>query len=268
MAMKRGLLGVIALAATVGFATSAESQVGLDLREVRSDVLSRRLYHGYVRSDGWSVAPALDFGLAGFALTSTGRWGLSLEVEGGYLLEDRRRHPDSDDLALTLAYERKLGEGGDHRLRFGYRQSFFPDHGPHSPRSEELFARFQPLLSDEKSGFNIRPFVEVSYDFKRYDGSYAALGFDHALSLEKRLHVRSSVKLNGRLAFSDQLAVDPQQSRKFGFHHGRLGLQVPFEHPLTSSTLVFGPSVSWDWAASAVRSTSGFAWGVDLRLVR
>ena len=53
-----------------------------------------------------------------------------------------------------------------------------------------------------------------------------------------------------------------------GFRGGGFGLSVPCEHPTGSSTLVFGPQISWDWAAEAVRSTGGFAWGVAVRLVR
>jgi hypothetical protein len=268
MAMKIARLSVLSLAGVLAVGTTVEAQVGVDLRSLGTEIVSRRLYHGYERGDGWSVAPDVDLGLAGFAVTSRGRWGVSLDLAGGVLLQDRALHPGSDDVAFTLLYEGKLGENQDHRLDLGYRQSLFPDSGRQSSHSEELFARFQPLLQYEKSGFNIRPFVEVSYDFTRYHGVYTAVGFDHEISLEKRLHISSSLKLTGRVALSNQLAGDLIGSRGFGFHHGGFGLSVPFEHAVGSSTLVFGPQVSWDWAAEAVRSTGGFAWGAAVRLVR
>src|SRR5258706_14345774 len=122
MAMNGCRLAALSLAVLIGSAEQARSQ---DLREVSVDIISRRLYHGYDRGNGWSIAPGLDLGLAGLALTSTGRWGLSLQASGDILLQKRETHPGSDDGSLRLGDERKLGEGGDPRCQLGYTQGGF-----------------------------------------------------------------------------------------------------------------------------------------------
>jgi hypothetical protein len=230
------------------------------------EVASRRLYRGYDRGDDWSVSPYVGFGLAGYATTSDGAWGLFFDAEGGFLMCDRSVHPDADDVALTLTGARKLDSGGDHFLRLVYRQSFFPDGDQQESHSEEVRVRYDGIIEWETQGIAVRPFVEIAQDFTRYHGTLAAFGFAQLLSLEKRFHVRASVDIEAVVAWSNWRAVASSttvgEGRSFGFHHGGISLGIPFERELRSGVVLdLGPQVGWDWADESIRTTGGFTWG-------
>lgn len=261
MAVRR--LGLIALAALQLTAVPvAESQ---DFLHVEASMASERLFRGYDRGDGWSVGGQVAVGLAGFAIKGIGRNGWFLDVDGGGLLDTNDGSERQRDVALSIAYVRKLGSAGEDRLRFAYRQSFFGDDPP--SHSEELFARYETLVRNEKAGLALHPFVEIAHDFKRYEGTYAAVGFEHAVSLEKRLKVRGEIDLEGRLAWSNQDGPSAVK-RNFGFHHARLDLGLAFEREVGDfGTISYGPFAAWDRASDAIRVGDDFLWGARVRLV-
>jgi hypothetical protein len=258
--MPKGAAAALALLLAAAAMASSQDFVGAD-----AALLSRRVFRGYDRADSWSSEARIGLGLLGYATTSLGKNALFLDLDGGLLVDAEPGRERERDLALTLAYERKLGEAGDDRLRLQYRHSFFGDGTP--SQTGEMLARYQPLVSFEGPGLALHPFVEVVYDFKRYDGVYTAVGLEHAFSLEKRFHVRGSLDVEGRVGWSNQKGRLGAE-RAFGFHHGRLFFELPFERELgDTGTLAIGPVAGWDWAPQAIRLSRAFAWGVRAKLV-
>jgi hypothetical protein len=241
------LLCAFALVALVPSALGA-GEFGFDPDDGRLDLLSRYVWRGYERSDGFAVRPALNIALWGRSITEDGPTGLDLQLEGHLGLQDRDLVKVDDQLAASLVFTHRLSDAVEVEepfVRAGYTQYLFPSLGDFDLRkhSEEVFAEARGLWRfGSQEDITLKPYVRAAYDFGRIDALYATLGVAHRLDAQKFPVV---IDVDSALSFSNYLRAprsphDRDDQGGFGFHDWTSSLWVFHER----GTLRIGPAAA------------------------
>jgi hypothetical protein len=220
---------------------------GFDPDAGRLDLMSRYVWRGYERSDGWAVRPSLNVALWGRSITEDGPNGLDLQLEGHLGLQDRDLVKAHDQLAATLVFTHQLSDAVEVEepyLKAGYTQYWLPgaddlmvtggDAGART-HSEEVFAEARGLVRfGSQEDITLKPYVRAAYDFGRFDALYATVGVAHRLDPQKFPVV---IDLDTALSLSNY----PRAGEKsFGFHDWTSSAWVFYER----KTLRIGPAAA------------------------
>ena len=155
--------------------------------DLELDVFSMYVWRGRILADKMCVQPSLTYGSRGI--------GLSLNIWGSAAIKDRDVLKRSDEIDLTLSFDRSFGSRGmSLGGSLGYIQRLLPNLTG-AKHSEEVFCGFS--LNTQ-----ISPGVAVFYDFGLDDAFYIAVEIGPEISLDSKGNVKFSTRAS--VGFSDR----------------------------------------------------------------
>ena len=196
-----------------------------------ADLYSQYINRGYVVANKVVMQPT--------ATLRFGDTGMSFNLWGSVPAQNRSRLDVTDQLNLTLGFDRTYGEEGRGvAVSLGYIQYTFPQAVSGSKHSEEIYAG---IGSDHR----IAPRLTVYYDFGLADGAYVTAGVSPSFPVNEEGTV--SLGLGALAAFSNV------SGRSFGFHN----LSVSASVGITSGRVTLAPAVEYVYADDDVNPDNG-----------
>jgi hypothetical protein len=239
-----------------------------DFKAFTADVFSKRLEEGYTLSDSWTAHGLVEVGLAGRSVTSVGRVGLDLRLEGWTAIHDRPSAPVRDEARATLRTTVLLQKESETQITFDIAGSRFSGSLPERDE-ERIGVRLFRHVSFEDSGVAFWPYVAARHTWGRHEGTLLEAGLDHNFSLENKLPLgKSALLVNAHVSGSNDVGLAAGPPRAFGFHEVALQAELQIARPLGSSTLLVTPGLRKSWSAAAVNPDRPFSWGVAVGISR